>query len=210
LRDALAKALYTRLFDWTVAAINSAVSPAEGALRAAGERIIGVLDIFGFEDQLSNGFEQLFINTTNESLQAVFNAQIFKAEAVEYTREEISWDPTVFPDNSSTIDLLEKRPLGLLSMLDSECRRGASALDGEALARSFNKNHGAENGAFAVCGLASVWKRRDGTRTEECDFLVHHFAGDVVYTVQDFIPKNRDALFAHVQVGRTCRRGAHV
>lgn len=207
LRDALAKALYTRLFDSTVEAINSAISPAEGALGAAGERIIGVLDIFGFEDQLSNGFEQLFINTTNESLQAVFNAQIFKAEAVEYTREEILWDPTVFPDNAPTIDLLEKRPLGLLPMLDSECRRGASASDGEALTRSFNKTHGAEPAAFAACGLASVWKRRDGSRTQACDFLVHHYAGDVVYTVRDFISKNRDALYAHVQV---CFKSAHL
>lgn len=200
LRDALAKALYTRLFDSTVEAINKAVSPSEGTSGNAGERIIGVLDIFGFEDQLHNGFEQLFINTTNESLQSVFNAQVFKAEALEYTREEILWDPTAFPDNTPTVELLEKRPLGLLPMLDSECRRGASASDGEALTRSFNKNHGEDSKAYAVCGLASVWKRRDGSRTQECDFLVHHYAGDVVYTVHDFIPKNRDALYVHVQV----------
>ena len=54
-RDALAKALYTKLFDWTVEAINRAILPPAGALGAAGERIIGVLDIFGFEDQRVNG-----------------------------------------------------------------------------------------------------------------------------------------------------------
>lgn len=43
-------------------------------------RTIGVLDIFGFEDQKINGFEQLFINSTNEALQAVFNDSIFRAE----------------------------------------------------------------------------------------------------------------------------------
>lgn len=31
----------------------------------------------------SNGFEQLFINTTNESLQKLFNDIIFRAEAEE-------------------------------------------------------------------------------------------------------------------------------
>lgn len=91
LRDALAKAVYTRLFDWTVEAVNRAIDDdaTEGpGTRAEGEgkstrHVIGVLDIFGFEDQWSNGFEQLFINATNEALQHVFNDQIFRAEAEE-------------------------------------------------------------------------------------------------------------------------------
>ena len=149
LRDALAKAVYTRLFDWAVEAVNGALEPAAGdpdvtlgsAAPEDGHRTIGVLDIFGFEDQRRNGFEQLFINTTNESLQAVFNEQIFRAEAEEYVREEILWDATVFPDNSPTIELLEKKPLGLLAVLDSECRLGASASDGAALVRAFGKHH---------------------------------------------------------------------
>ena len=69
------------------------------AVAGAGhvDHFIGVLGIFGFEDMKVNGFEQLFINTTNEQLQKVFNDIIFKQEEEEeYTREQIAWDNTVF------------------------------------------------------------------------------------------------------------------
>lgn len=48
-RDALAKALYTRLFDWIVQAVNSAMSNLAKTLRESQILCLGVLDIFGFE-----------------------------------------------------------------------------------------------------------------------------------------------------------------
>jgi myosin heavy subunit len=155
--------------------------------------VIGVLDSFGFEDMTINGFEQLFINTTNEMLQKVFNDIIFKEEAEEYTREQIDWDPTSFPDNEPCIDLLTRRPIGLMPYLDSECARGAVASDGAELVRKLNKSH-ASNEFFEVCGPASVYRRKDQSRTQHEDFLIRHYAGPIIYTVTDFIVKNRDAL----------------
>lgn len=163
-------------------------------------RVIGILDIFGFEDMTYNSFEQLLINTTNELLQTLFNENIFQAESEEYLREGISWDETTFPDNTPTMLLLERKPLGLLPYLDSECSRGNAASDGEALVRSFNKNHGDKNVKYVVCGPSTSQRRNDKSRTRDEDFLVKHYAGDVVYTVQGFIAKNRDELFSHVQV----------
>ena len=43
-RDALAKAIYTNLFDWIVERVNISMKA-----RAATAHIIGVLDIYGFE-----------------------------------------------------------------------------------------------------------------------------------------------------------------
>lgn len=163
------------------------------------KRVIGILDIFGFEDMTYNSFEQLLINTTNELLQTLFNENIFKAESEEYMREDITWDETTFPDNTPTMLLLERKPLGILPYLDSECSRGNAALDGEALVRSFNKNQG-ESTKYTVCGPSTSERRNDRSRTRDEDFLVRHYAGDVVYTVTGFIAKNRDELFAHVQV----------
>ena len=69
-QEALAKAAYSRVFDWVVARLNRAVeSPAGEATR----NTIGVLDIFGFEIFEENSFEQLCINLANEKLQGHFN-----------------------------------------------------------------------------------------------------------------------------------------
>ncbi|KAJ8601198.1 hypothetical protein CTAYLR_003237 [Chrysophaeum taylorii] len=197
LRDALAKATYSRLFDWLVYRANQAFDRSASGGAEAPPPFIGILDIYGFEIMKTNGFEQVFINTTNEQLQKVFNDIIFKSEAEEYQREQIDWDKTVFPDNTPCIELLTKRPAGILRMLDAECLRGNAASDGAKFARKLNKEHG-HHVYFEVCGPASVWRRSDGGRTSDEDFLVRHFAAPVVYTVAHFIDKNRDALYDHV------------
>lgn len=59
-RDALAKGIYSRLFDWIVGRINKVMAVAEKG------KTIGILDIYGFEIFEVNSFEQLCINYVNE------------------------------------------------------------------------------------------------------------------------------------------------
>ncbi|KAB1219847.1 Myosin-15 [Morella rubra] len=102
-RDALAKTVYARLFDWLVDKINRSVG------QDLNSRLqIGVLDIYGFECFKDNSFEQFCINFANEKLQQHFNEHVFKMEQEEYSKEEINWSYIEFIDNQDVLDLIEK------------------------------------------------------------------------------------------------------
>ncbi len=82
-RDAIAKALYGRLFSWIVNRINPVLHPV--STETQHMLSIGILDIFGFENFRSNSFEQLCINVANEQLQFYFNQHVFAWEQVRYS-----------------------------------------------------------------------------------------------------------------------------
>ena len=111
--DALAKAVYGKLFDWLVLRVNEAISGERG-------HFIGVLDIFGFEIFENNSFEQLCINFCNEKLQQHFNQHTFKEEEELYKSEGVQYEPVAFIDNQPVLNLIEKAPKGILVMLDEE------------------------------------------------------------------------------------------
>ncbi|CAK9182307.1 unnamed protein product [Ilex paraguariensis] len=75
-RDALAKSIYSCLFDWLVEQINKSLAVGK---RRTG-RSISILDIYGFESFDTNSFEQFCINYANERLQQHFNRHLFKLE----------------------------------------------------------------------------------------------------------------------------------
>jgi myosin-5 len=112
-RDSLAKSLYSTLFDWVVAKINQELLPKE-----AHSKSIGILDIFGFENFATNGFEQLCINYTNEILQQVFQNFVFEQEQQEYIEEGIDWADIEFPNNDEVIATIEDK---IYPALDEEC-----------------------------------------------------------------------------------------
>jgi myosin heavy subunit len=69
-RDALAKAIYERLFGWLFRRVNELLGPKTKGF--AEYSTISILDIFGFEVFARNSFEQLLINLANEQLQVTF------------------------------------------------------------------------------------------------------------------------------------------
>ncbi|GJN15069.1 hypothetical protein PR202_gb01958 [Eleusine coracana subsp. coracana] len=115
-RDGLAKQIYSQLFDWLVNRLNASIGQD-----ASSDRLIGILDIYGFESFKYNSFEQLCINFTNEKLQQHFNQNVFKMEQEEYNREQIDWSYIEFVDNQDVLDLIEKKPGGIIALLDEAC-----------------------------------------------------------------------------------------
>lgn len=76
-KDALAKAIYDRLFTWIISRINRAILFRGSKAQARFNSVIGVLDIYGFEIFDSNSFEQFCINYCNEKLQQLFIGKLF-------------------------------------------------------------------------------------------------------------------------------------
>lgn len=76
-RDATARYIYKRLFDWALQAANDSLTAA--AVSAAGGEAplsslascVGILDIYGFENLGFNSFEQLCVNYSAEVLHKV-------------------------------------------------------------------------------------------------------------------------------------------
>lgn len=114
-RDTLAKAMYSKLFDYVVQKVNIAIATEkfEGIQ-------IGVLDIYGFEIFKFNSFEQLCINFVNEKLQQIFIELTLKAEQQEYHDEGIPWKDIAYYNNKPVCDLIENNP-GILSICDDCC-----------------------------------------------------------------------------------------
>ncbi|PHT38306.1 Myosin-7 [Capsicum baccatum] len=144
-RDALAKIVYSRLFDC---------------------------------------FEQFCINLTNEKLQQHFNQHVFKMEQEEYTKEEINWSYIEFIDNQDILDLVEKKPGGIIALLDEACMfpRSTHETFAQKLYQTF-KNH----------------KRFCKPKLARSDFTICHYAGDVTYQTELFLEKNKDYVIAEHQ-----------
>eukprot|EP00908_Phaeocystis_cordata_P006627 Transcript_17247.p1 GENE.Transcript_17247~~Transcript_17247.p1 ORF type:complete len:996 (+),score=558.03 Transcript_17247:53-2989(+) len=181
-RDALTKAVYSSLFEWTVKFLNSKLDSDKGG---AGAPFIGILDIFGFESFATNGLEQLLINFANERLQATFNSHVFAAEQELYAQEGISWKSVTWPDNSGCISLISQKERGktpgLLHLLD-EMGRLPKATDPDLCKRLHDSHSG---NAF--------FPRPDPRKVKEV-FNVLHYAGVVSYSVAGFLDKNNDTV----------------
>eukprot|EP01128_Nolandella_sp_AFSM9_P009478 TRINITY_DN607_c0_g1_i1.p1 TRINITY_DN607_c0_g1~~TRINITY_DN607_c0_g1_i1.p1 ORF type:complete len:2150 (+),score=740.74 TRINITY_DN607_c0_g1_i1:140-6589(+) len=181
-RDALVKMIYNRLFLWVVDKINA-------TLKVHNEHnFIGILDIAGFEIFELNSFEQLCINFTNERLQQFFNNHMFTLEQEEYRREKIDWTFIDFGvDSQATIDLISKKPRGVLFILDEECvfPRATDATFTQKLVKTYGGRHP----KFKTESLGS-----------DLAFGVEHYAGLVEYNSAQWLEKNKDPLEVDLRI----------
>ncbi|KAI3385801.1 hypothetical protein SNEBB_000842 [Seison nebaliae] len=182
-RDALAKAIYSRLFNYLVDIVNKSI-PYD-----VSNSFIGILDIAGFEFFQINSFEQFCINYCNEKLQQFFNERILKEEQALYAKEGLNVKKIHYIDNEDCIDLIENRIKGVFHLLDEESKLPACRPD-----HFTSEVHLRNRGHFRIdFPRKSRLKCYRGLRDDE-GFLIRHFAGAVVYQTHQFIEKNNDAL----------------
>ncbi|XP_063377350.1 myosin heavy chain 95F [Cydia fagiglandana] len=188
-RDALAKAVYSRLFDYIVHRINASI-PFQ-----ASAYYIGVLDIAGFEYFQMNSFEQFCINYCNEKLQQFFNERILKNEQELYKREGLVVPEVRFSDNQDCIDLIESKNHGVFHLLDEESKLPKPEFG--HFTHSVHKQLGTNNSRLQLPRSSRLKAHR--TLRDDEGFLLRHFAGAVCYNTSQFIEKNNDALHASLE-----------
>ncbi|CAJ1976262.1 unnamed protein product [Sphenostylis stenocarpa] len=98
-------------------------------------------------------------------------------EQEEYTKEQINWSYIEFVDNQDVLDLIEKKPGGIIALLDEACMFPKSTHETFAnkLYQTF-KNH----------------KRFIKPKLSRTDFTIAHYAGEVLYQSDQFLDKNKD------------------
>lgn len=105
---------------------------------------------------------------------------MLKNEQATYASEGIDWDYITFPENQDVLDLLDDRKDGIISILDDMCRAP-----------------NATDKAFSL-DLVKRCSANSRFRTEYKDsapfFTIQHYAGNVEYSTENFIEKNRDDL----------------
>ncbi|XP_023645864.1 myosin-7 isoform X2 [Capsella rubella] len=105
-------------------------------------------------------------------------------EQEEYTKEEIDWSYIEFIDNQDVLDLIEKKPGGIIALLDEACMFPRSTHDtfAQKLYQTF-KDH----------------KRFGKPKLAQTDFTICHYAGDVTYQTELFLDKNKDYVVGEHQ-----------
>uniref|UniRef100_A0A8C3AVB6 Myosin IG n=1 Tax=Cyclopterus lumpus TaxID=8103 RepID=A0A8C3AVB6_CYCLU len=190
-RDAFVKALYERLFGWIVSRINSVIEVKDYDPALHGKNtVIGVLDIYGFEIFDNNSFEQFCINYCNEKLQQLFIELILRQEQGEYQREGITWQHIDYFNNQIIVDLVEQPHKGIISILDEACLSVGKVTDTVCLESMGTK--------LAQHPHYTSRKVRTDQKHGLCvckHFRIRHYAGDVTYSIEGFLDKNKDLLF---------------
>lgn len=176
----MSKTVYGELFQFMVEIVNKSLIDHEKHDDLSDNRLIGILDIYGFEIFPQNSFEQLCINYANEKLQQHFVKYTFKMEQRLYKDEGLTDIQMVaFVDNAAVLELIEKVPDGILKMLDDEIKMPGS--DDIRLVDKMNKQLGKKQ------AYKSDFKK------PHC-FIIEHYAGDVIYGIEGFVSKCKDEM----------------
>ena len=182
-RDALAKTLYSLLFDYVLNQCNIALGMNIKDSNRKNNLSLSILDIFGFENQQKNCFEQFCINFANEKLQHYCSTTIYGKTRQRYEQEGIDLDEfKIFETSKDCVDLFSKKRTGLFHILNQSTALtvGGQGITPDQLVSEFDNSN--QTALFNVPQI----------KEHESVFTIKHFAGVVKYTATDFKEKNHD------------------
>ncbi|ORX87273.1 hypothetical protein BCR32DRAFT_215396 [Anaeromyces robustus] len=166
-RDRLANTLYSLLFNWIIERINNKLCKDEET-----DNFIGVIDLFGFQNEQTNRFEQFIHNYTTEYLQYHANCTIFEKPIHEFQEDNLSLEAPIFSNNRSNMDILSQM-VRVMDSVGNETETTDISLI-ERLNNEFSSNY-------------SYTKLNNG-------FGITHFSKQITYDIKDFIEKNSDNI----------------
>uniref|UniRef100_A0A7N8X960 Myosin IB n=1 Tax=Mastacembelus armatus TaxID=205130 RepID=A0A7N8X960_9TELE len=190
-QSVLERAFSYRTVEAKMEKVSTTLNVAQAQTKTR-HKVMGVLDIYGFEIFEDNSFEQFIINYCNEKLQQIFIELTLREEQEEYVREGIEWTNIEYFNNAIICDLIENNQNGILAMLDEECLRPGTVTD-ETFLDKLN----------TVCAEHQHFESRlsknskflnDHSLPHSC-FRIQHYAGKVLYRVEGFVDKNNDLLY---------------
>jgi myosin heavy subunit len=178
--DTFAMKLYEKTFLWIVDEMNQyfLVQNIEKS------NVVGLLDIFGFENFENNSLEQFCINYTNEILQQYLNKKTIQDKIEFYESECLpltTMDCDVSQNSVKVIELLQS----IFFKLDEECfiPKGNDKTFIEKLNQEFQDN-------------VNYHSKRLKKYSE---FSIEHFAGKLDYQVDGFLKKNTDRANSDIE-----------
>ena len=171
--DSFSRNLYKKLFDFIVSKINNYLT------NDTFDKNINILDIFGFEVFEKNSLEQLCINYTNETLQNLFNDYIFNKEQKLYLDEGLDCQQISFTNNDQILSIIHNPKQSLFYYINevSSFIKGNDKQIVDKIYKLDSKN--------IICSNLQKAKNK---------FSVKHYAGEVEYSVNDFISKNKNII----------------
>ncbi|KAG7260889.1 hypothetical protein CRUP_005107 [Coryphaenoides rupestris] len=190
-QSVLERAFSYRTVEAKLEKVSTTLNVSQAQTKAR-HKVMGVLDIYGFEIFEDNSFEQFIINYCNEKLQQIFIELTLREEQEEYIREDIEWTNVEYFNNAVICELIENNQNGILAMLDEECLRPGTVTDSTFLDK-----------LNTVCAKHQHFESRlsknskfltDHSLPHNC-FRIQHYAGKVLYRVEGFMDKNNDLLY---------------
>lgn len=107
-------------------------------------------------------------------------------EQEEYVREGIDWQFITFTDNQPVIDIIEAKPIGILCLLDEECKMPKGLSTESSSLPQLNWFVGTDETwalkLYSQLTTGDVFQKpKFGSRNS---FIIQHFADTVVYNVE--------------------------